>query len=54
MEALRVANDKVLAEAVAKDPVTKKVHNSYIAYWRNSASGRPTAKSVYHSKILKG
>ena len=32
VEALREANAKILAEAVAKDPVTKKVHDSYMAY----------------------
>ena len=31
-EALRTANTKILDEAVAKDPVTKKVHDSYMAY----------------------
>ena len=32
VKALREANTKILAEAVAKDPVTKKVHDSYMAY----------------------
>ena len=32
VEALRAANAKILAEAVAKDPVTKKVNDSYMAY----------------------
>ncbi len=32
VEALREANTKILAEAVAKDPVTKKVNDSYMAY----------------------
>ena len=32
VKALREATTKILAEAVAKDPVTKKVHDSYMAY----------------------
>ena len=32
VDALREANTKILAEAVAKDPVTKKVNDSYMAY----------------------
>ena len=32
VKALRVATTKILDEAVAKDPVTKKVHDSYMAY----------------------
>ena len=36
---LREATAQVLAEAVAKDPVTKKVHDSYMALRRSTSVG---------------
>ena len=45
---------KILAEAVAKDPVTKKVHDSYMAYMAKFKEWSAYSESVYHSKILKG
>ena len=54
VEALRAANTKILAEAVAKDPVTKKVHDSYMAYMAKFKQWSAYSEAVYHSKILKG
>ena len=45
VEELREVTDQVLAEAVAKDAATKKVHDSYMAYkTKYEALERPTAK----------
>ena len=54
VEALRTANTKILAEAVAKDPVTKKVNDSYMAYMEKFKQWSAYSEAVYHSKILKG
>jgi TRAP-type mannitol/chloroaromatic compound transport system substrate-binding protein len=52
IEALRAANDKVLAEAVARDPVTRKVHESYMAYQAKYKQWAGLSEAVYHGKIL--
>jgi TRAP-type mannitol/chloroaromatic compound transport system substrate-binding protein len=52
VKALREANQKVLAEAVARDPVTKKVHDSYMAYMDKYTSWAGYSEAVYHNKIL--
>jgi TRAP-type mannitol/chloroaromatic compound transport system substrate-binding protein len=54
VDALRAANAKILAEAVAKDPVTKKVNDSYMAYMAKFKQWSAYSESVYHGKILKG
>jgi TRAP-type mannitol/chloroaromatic compound transport system substrate-binding protein len=54
VEALRAANTKILAEAVAKDPVTKKVNDSYMAYMDKYRKWSGYSEAVYHSMILKG
>jgi TRAP-type mannitol/chloroaromatic compound transport system substrate-binding protein len=54
VEALRAANTKILADAVAKDPVTKKVNDSYMAYMAKFKQWSGYSESVYHAKILKG
>ena len=51
--ALRTANEKILAEAVAKDPVTKKVHESYMSYMAKYKQWAGYSEAVYHDKILK-
>jgi TRAP-type mannitol/chloroaromatic compound transport system substrate-binding protein len=53
VKALRAANDKILAEAVAKDPVTKKVHDSYMAYKAKYDAWADLSETVYHTKIRK-
>jgi TRAP-type mannitol/chloroaromatic compound transport system substrate-binding protein len=50
--ALRTANEKILAEAVAKDPVTKKVHDSYMSYMAKYKQWAGYSEAVYHDKIL--
>ena len=54
VEALRAANAKIIAENVAKDPLTKKVNDSYQAYVEKFRQWSAYSESVYHSKILKG
>jgi TRAP-type mannitol/chloroaromatic compound transport system substrate-binding protein len=53
VSALRAATDKILAEAVARDPVTKKVHQSYMAYMAKYGSWARLSETVYHTRILK-
>ena len=54
VKALRAANEKVLAEAVAKDPITKKVHDLPMAYMAKFRQWSAYGDSVYHSKIISG
>ena len=54
VKALREANDKILAEAVARDPVTKKVHDSYMAYKAKYDAWAGYSEAVYHNKIRTG
>ncbi len=51
VKSLREATRKVLAEAVAKDPVTKKVHDSYFAFKAKYDAWAGYSEAVYHSKI---
>jgi TRAP-type mannitol/chloroaromatic compound transport system substrate-binding protein len=51
VKALREATNKVLAEAIAKDPVTKKVHDSYMAYKAKFDSWSKFSETPYHNKI---
>jgi TRAP-type mannitol/chloroaromatic compound transport system substrate-binding protein len=53
VKALRVATNKILAEAVARDPVTKKVHESYMAYKAKYDDWADKSETVYHNKIRK-
>jgi TRAP-type mannitol/chloroaromatic compound transport system substrate-binding protein len=54
VKALREANDKILAEAVARDPVTKKVHDSYMGYKAKYDVWAGYSEAVYHNKIRTG
>ena len=54
VEALRDANAKIIAENVAKDPLTKKVNDSYQVYLEKFRQWSGYSEAVYHSKILKG
>jgi TRAP-type mannitol/chloroaromatic compound transport system substrate-binding protein len=54
VKALRDANTKILADAVAKDPLTKKVHESYMAYKAKYDDWADKSETVYHNKIRKG
>jgi TRAP-type mannitol/chloroaromatic compound transport system substrate-binding protein len=53
VKALRAATTKILEEAVAKDPVTKKVHDSYMAYKAKYDDWADRSETVYHNKIRK-
>ncbi|MEP7031599.1 MAG: hypothetical protein ABI830_11750 [Pseudolabrys sp.] len=52
VDALRVANAKILADNVAKDPVTKKVHDSYMKYMATYKQWANYSEAVYYDKIL--
>lgn len=51
VKALRETNAKVLAEGI-KDPLTKKVHDSYMAYLAKYKAWSAYSEKVYHDKIL--
>jgi TRAP-type mannitol/chloroaromatic compound transport system substrate-binding protein len=51
---LREVTNQVLTEAAAKDPLTKKVHDSYMAYTRKYANWSTSSEKPYHDKILRG
>ncbi len=51
VKALRDATKQVLDEAVAKDPLVKKVHDSYMAYKAKYDVWAGYSEAVYHSKI---
>jgi TRAP-type mannitol/chloroaromatic compound transport system substrate-binding protein len=53
VKALRAATTKILDEAVARDPVTKKVHDSYMAYKVKYDAWADQSELVYHTKIRK-
>jgi TRAP-type mannitol/chloroaromatic compound transport system substrate-binding protein len=48
---LREVTHQVLAEAVAKDPTTKKVHNSYMSFKAKYDSWAGYSEAVYHSVV---
>jgi TRAP-type mannitol/chloroaromatic compound transport system substrate-binding protein len=50
VKALREATGKVLAEGI-KDPLTKKVHDSYMAFKRKYDAWAGYSEAVYHGKI---
>jgi TRAP-type mannitol/chloroaromatic compound transport system substrate-binding protein len=52
IEALRAANARILDEAVAKDPVTKKVHDSYMAYLATYKQWAKYSEKPYYDTIL--
>src|SRR5687768_16304287 len=51
IKALREATAKVLAEGI-KDPLTKKVHDSYMAYMNRYRAWAAYSEEPYHQKIL--
>jgi TRAP-type mannitol/chloroaromatic compound transport system substrate-binding protein len=51
-EALRAANAKILAAAAAKDPVTKKVHESYMSYLKTYKQWAKYSEKPYYDTIL--
>jgi TRAP-type mannitol/chloroaromatic compound transport system substrate-binding protein len=53
VQALRKATAQVLDEAVAKDSLTKKVHDSYMSYMDKYTRWAGYSEAVYHGRILK-
>ena len=51
IKALREETRKVLAENIAKDPLTKKVHDSYMAFKAKFDSWSGYSELPYHTKI---
>jgi TRAP-type mannitol/chloroaromatic compound transport system substrate-binding protein len=49
--ALRAETEKVLAEAVAADPLTKKVHTSYMAFKAKYDRWSEVSEEAYHVKV---
>jgi TRAP-type mannitol/chloroaromatic compound transport system substrate-binding protein len=52
LEALRAANAKIVEEAAAKDPVTKKVNDSYMAYMTTYRQWAKYSEKPYYDRIL--
>jgi TRAP-type mannitol/chloroaromatic compound transport system substrate-binding protein len=50
---LREVTNDVLAEAVARDPITKKVHDSYMAYKAKYDAWAGYSEGPYHAKVIK-
>ena len=51
IKALRAETDRVLAEASAKDPITKKVHDSYMAFKVKYDRWAEVSEEAYHIKV---
>jgi TRAP-type mannitol/chloroaromatic compound transport system substrate-binding protein len=51
IKSLRAETNKVLAEAVAKDPLTKKVHDSYFAFKTKFDRWSEVSEEAYHVKV---
>jgi TRAP-type mannitol/chloroaromatic compound transport system substrate-binding protein len=52
LKRLREVTNDVLAEAVARDPMTKKVHDSYMAYKAKFDAWASYSEGPYHAKVL--
>ena len=51
IKALRAETKKILDEAIAKDPMTKKVHDSYFAFKRKYDAWTRVSEVQYHNKV---
>lgn len=52
LKKLREVTNQALNEAAAKDPLTKKVHDSYMAYKKQYEAWAAYSEGPYHDKIL--
>ncbi len=52
LKRMREITNDVLNEAAAKDPLTKKVHDSYMAYMAKYAAWASYSEGPYHAKVL--
>jgi TRAP-type mannitol/chloroaromatic compound transport system substrate-binding protein len=51
IKALRQETEKVLAEGISKDPLTKKVHESYMAFKAKFDRWSEISEEAYHVKV---
>ncbi len=51
VKAMRDETMKILNEEAAKDPITKKVHDSYFAYKKKYDAWAVYSEAAYHSKV---
>ena len=51
LKKLREATTQVLADAAAKDPLTKKVHESYFAFKLKFDRWSEVSEEAYHIKV---
>jgi TRAP-type mannitol/chloroaromatic compound transport system substrate-binding protein len=51
IKALRTETEKALNEAAAKDPMTKKVHDSYMAFKAKYDRWSEYSEEAYHVKV---
>jgi TRAP-type mannitol/chloroaromatic compound transport system substrate-binding protein len=51
IKALKAETEKVLAEATARDPLTKKVHDSYFAFKAQYDRWSEVSEEAYHLKV---
>ena len=51
IKALRSETEKVLADAVSKDPMTKKVHDSYMAFKAKYDRWAEISEESYHVTV---
>jgi TRAP-type mannitol/chloroaromatic compound transport system substrate-binding protein len=49
---LREVTAQVLSDAAAKDPLTRKVHESYTAYQAKYSAWSRYSEGPYHAKVL--
>jgi TRAP-type mannitol/chloroaromatic compound transport system substrate-binding protein len=52
VQRLREVTDEVLADAVAQDPATRKVHESYMAFKKQYQDWSSRSEAVYYERIL--
>jgi TRAP-type mannitol/chloroaromatic compound transport system substrate-binding protein len=52
VQRLRAVTNDVLADAVAQDPATKKVHDSYMAFLKQYQGWSARSEAVYYERIL--
>jgi TRAP-type mannitol/chloroaromatic compound transport system substrate-binding protein len=51
IDRLRAETNAVLDEAIARDPVTRRVHESFTAYKAKFDAWSGYSEAIYHSRI---
>jgi TRAP-type mannitol/chloroaromatic compound transport system substrate-binding protein len=54
VERMRSETASVLDEAISRDPVTRRVHDSYFAYKARFDAWAGYSEAIYHGKIRQG